>query len=245
MTVPTRISRRLGFTGALLVHGGIAAFLLIGVSQALPTPLPPPVEAVIISLSDPSPGPQAGPGPAGFLREEASAAQAETLPPPQEEAPLPPPTETKPLLKKIVEKPAEQPRKPAPARPRRAAPTAQASPSASGGAGRGADGPAQAVAATAQARQTLLSALIARIEQEKRYPTAARRLGLEGVVLAEVRVDAQGRIVSVRTQEGQSHALLEKATRETLQRVRDGWRPVPVPEATTLNIPIRYSLKNS
>ncbi len=235
MTAPARISRRLGFLGALLVHGGIAAFLLVGVSQALPTPLPPPVEAVVITLSDPSPGPQSAPAP---------AAPEEPPSPPREETPPPPPEPT-PAVEKVVEKPVERPRKQTPPKPRRAEPAAPSAARTSPSSTSAGTGTPHASAATAEARQTLLSALIARIEREKRYPPAARRLGLEGVVQVEVRVDVQGRIISVRTREGQAHTVLEKATRETLQRVQEDWKPMPMPEATTLNIPIRYSLKNS
>jgi hypothetical protein len=37
--------------------------------------------------------------------------------------------------------------------------------------------------------------------------------------------------------------VLEKATTEALQRVQKKWRPVPLPEPVTVNVPIRYNLE--
>jgi protein TonB len=97
-----------------------------------------------------------------------------------------------------------------------------------------------------EAKQAILAALVASLEQEKRYPAAARRLGIEGLVMAQVRIDGQGRIVGMGTK-GSGDPVLEKATADALQRVQrkwiqKKWSPMPLPELT-LNVPVRYSLE--
>jgi TonB family protein len=94
-----------------------------------------------------------------------------------------------------------------------------------------------------EAKQAVISALVASLEREKRYPTAAHRLGIEGQVMALVHVDTQGRIISASTKGNESEPMLERATREALLRVQKKWVPMPLPEPMTLNIPIRYNLE--
>ena len=224
MTALARTSRGLGLTGTVAAHGIILLVCLLLGDQATPTPLPPPVEAVRISLTEPvaAPAPQL-------------AEQPEPQPEPE---PAPPVVEEK---TPVVEQVKPLPEKPKPPR-QKSASKPQAKPVAAQTPQTAVPPPPAQDAAVKEARQTLLSALIARIEKEKRYPTAARRLGLEGQITAVVRVDAQGRIVSVGVQGAGAHAILEKATEEALNRVRSNWNPVPVPEAMTLRIPIRYTL---
>jgi len=93
-----------------------------------------------------------------------------------------------------------------------------------------------------EAKQAVLSSLIAGLEREKRYPTAARRLGIEGQVTASVHLDSQGRIISASVKRNESEPMLERATVEALERVQKKWNPMPLPEPMILNIPIRYNL---
>ncbi|MDR0499219.1 MAG: TonB family protein [Holophagales bacterium] len=95
-----------------------------------------------------------------------------------------------------------------------------------------------------EAKQAVISVLVASLEREKRYPAAAHRLGIEGQVMALVRVDSQGRIVSTSAKGNEPEPMLERATLEALQRVQKKWTPMPLPEPMTLNIPIRYNLEN-
>lgn len=227
MTVLSK-SKGCGLTGTFLAHGLILLVLLFVVDEAEPTPLPPPVEALRISLTEPVAAPE--PEPVAQVEPE--------VPPLPQVLPPPVPEETLPV-KKADARPKKKipPKKEAPRKeqPERAVSPAPAPPK---------QAPAPDTALRKEARQTLLSALLARIEKEKRYPTAARRLGLEGQVTVTVKVDAQGRIAGIQVQGADAHAVLEKATQEALNRVRSKWTPVPVPEAMTLRIPIKYSLKS-
>jgi protein TonB len=94
-----------------------------------------------------------------------------------------------------------------------------------------------------EAKQAILAALVADLEQEKRYPAAARRLGVEGLVMARVQIDSTGRIVGAGIKESGAHPLLETAAADALQRVQKKWRPIPLPEPVTVNVPIRYNLE--
>jgi len=94
-----------------------------------------------------------------------------------------------------------------------------------------------------EVRQAVLSALIVSMEREKRYPASARRLGIEGQVMAIVRLDSQGRIISTSAKGNESESMLERATLEALERVQKKWTPMPLPEPMILNIPIRYNLE--
>lgn len=225
MTALSRTSKGCGFTGTVVAHGVLLFVFLLFADRATPTPLPPPVEAVRISLTE---------------AVAAPAPEPEQPVPPQEipEAPPPPVVEEKTT---IVEKTPVQPKK---VEPRKQPPRPKVQPQKTAAPAR----PANAKSVPApnpvvkEARQTVLSALIARIEKEKRYPTSARRLGLEGQLTVVVRVDAQGRIASVSVRGEGTHAILEKATSEAMNRVRGNWKPVPVPEAMTLHVPIRYTL---
>jgi protein TonB len=94
-----------------------------------------------------------------------------------------------------------------------------------------------------ETKQAILAALIASLELEKRYPAAARRLGIEGLVMAQVQIDSMGRIVGTGIKGSGSDPMLEKATSDALQRVQKKWRPVPLSEPITVNVPIRYNLE--
>lgn len=225
MTALAKTSKGFGLTGTLMAHSLVLFAFLALADPAAPTLLPPPVEAVRISLTEPVAAP-----------EPERPAQPET-PPASEPPPLPLVEEATPVLKK-----KDPPPKKTEPRTQTVRPREQAKPVAGPERSPTSQNAAAPSPALKEARQTLLSALIARIEKEKRYPTSARRLGLQGQVTAEVRVDAQGRIIAVRVKGGGIHAILEKATMETLNRVQDKWKPVPVPEAMTLHIPIRYTL---
>jgi protein TonB len=246
LTGPTRTSRICGLIGAALVHGILLPLCLVLSSQAVPKPLPPAVEAVRITLAEPAaaprrertiPSPSPAPLPATEEslrdnRDKASPPERENKKTPKDRAP------GKPLPK-----PSPEARKRTPA-PASSAPAPTVSPAEQAKKEPGPEDQSRARATAVEARQTLLSALIARIEREKRYPATARRLGLEGLVTAVVRVDGQGNIVGVSARGEGAHAALEKAALETLQRVRDGWTPIPVPEPLTVHIPVRFSLKN-
>jgi len=95
----------------------------------------------------------------------------------------------------------------------------------------------------ARTREEIEQALLDNVEREKRYPAAARRLGVEGLVIAQVQIDSQGRIVGVNIKGNGADPMLERATMEALQRIQKKWNPTPLTEPMMLNIPIRYSME--
>jgi protein TonB len=239
MTSLARTSKKFGFAGTAMLHCGILmTCLVVVVPRAVPIPLPPPVETLRITLAEPvaasPPKPQAAPAP----EPPVTVPVVEKAMPPEVVPPVAKPP--------VTPNPAPRNPRPVQAKP---SPPQEASPQTVSAVPPLPQQPDQESLTRAQraaeARQTLLSALVARLEREKRYPTAARRLGIEGQVMAMVQVDSQGRIISVSARSGEEQAILEKATLDALQRVQAKWSPVPVPEAMTLNIPIRYSLNNS
>ncbi|MDR3174964.1 MAG: TonB family protein [Desulfovibrio sp.] len=234
MTAPAlaRTSSRLAFAGTAAAHMGFLALVcLLSVSPATSLVLPPPV--VRISLA--APAEEAVPAPAEAPLPEPVTAETPPEPPPPEPA-------AQEIPKDEVRPESVPVERPLPEKPRRrnAAPAAKAEtppPKAERTASE-----AQYSRVSEEERQSLLSALIAAMERAKRYPAAARRLGLEGRVIAVVQIDGQGRISGVRIRKEQAHAVLEKAALDTMLLVQRNWRPMPVREPMTLAIPVRYAI---
>jgi TonB family protein len=78
-----------------------------------------------------------------------------------------------------------------------------------------------------------------RVESEKRYPSAARRRAIEGVVVARLDISADGSLASMRVDE-QAPSLLGRATRQAIELAAPF--PVPPSGALSLELPIRYQL---
>jgi protein TonB len=79
------------------------------------------------------------------------------------------------------------------------------------------------------------------------YPLAARRLGMEGVVLLEVVVAPDGKATSVRVVRSSGFAPLDDSAATT---VRQRWRFVPARRAgeaveSRVTVPIRFRLEDS
>ncbi len=78
-----------------------------------------------------------------------------------------------------------------------------------------------------------------------RYPTAARRRGLEGRVVLRVFVAADGRARSVSVRAGSPHPILDEAAVETLRRWRfEPARQAGVPVAAWIDVPITFRLSD-
>lgn len=97
----------------------------------------------------------------------------------------------------------------------------------------------------ASLRERLVAALIGRIEQAKRYPFAARKAGIEGVVIMRVRIDESGRIAGYSAQaDGSPHRWLQEASLETLAQVEPQLLPEGRLEAAlVVEVPIRFHLR--
>lgn len=107
-----------------------------------------------------------------------------------------------------------------------------------------ADGPG-ASASTQTAAEAASVRILAWLSQHRRYPPAARRARLEGVVEIVVVLLPDGRLVEQRIAQSSGHAVLDQAALELLRRAS------PVPAATfetgdaaqlELHLPIVYRL---
>lgn len=97
-------------------------------------------------------------------------------------------------------------------------------------------------ASEVQAKQTLMSYLVAQIEKYKKYPNAARKLGLEGVVHIAVTIGSGGNLLSIQTRGDALHPILQKAAAETVAKVRENWKQQGHMAPLSVVIPLRYSL---
>lgn len=80
--------------------------------------------------------------------------------------------------------------------------------------------------------------LLKRIEEAKRYPDQARRLGMEGVAEVEFRVAGDGSVESVTVVKSSGFPLLDRASIETIKRAA----PFP-PVSGAIRVPISYHLR--
>ncbi|MBF0220188.1 MAG: energy transducer TonB [Gammaproteobacteria bacterium] len=85
-----------------------------------------------------------------------------------------------------------------------------------------------------EAKQAYLRRLMSHIETHKHYPTAARRRGIEGNVAVTFQLLLEGRVSSVKIDEG--HHVLRKAVEEALAAAQ----PLPTPPAT-LKLPMEIA----
>lgn len=238
-----RVCRVVGICGTLAGHAALLIFLWLMIHQADSRDLPLPVESSLIALHVVS-----APAPSAPVPETPSTSEAPESPttPPEPEIVMPiPEPEAEPEIKPALEKaetlplPKEKPKE----RPARKAPPSQAQPVRSTPA---ASPSSEAIvpnaSAQAQARQTLLSYLLAQFEKYKHYPATARKLGLEGVVHVAVSVDSRGNLISIQLKDDDTHPVLRKATADTIEKIRNNWRPQVYPHAVSIVVPLRYSL---
>jgi protein TonB len=83
------------------------------------------------------------------------------------------------------------------------------------------------------------------LERWKQYPTAARRLNLQGVAVLQFTIGAGGTIEGSRISRSSGHDLLDQAAQETLRRV-GRFSPLPVElgrQQLTVEIPLAYRLR--
>lgn len=180
-------------------------------------------------------------------------------PPPAPEPPLPQPpqVETPPLPAEVVEPPAarppdlrpERPQDPPKEKPERKPPPA---PSRATVRAKTVAPPAEAPAAPAPTKSAggsgsispakWQSRLMAHLERRKRYPSAARRRGEEGVAHVHFSIDAGGNVRSVRLTRSSGFADLDA---EVLALVRRA-SPVPAPPPGApqdITAPVQFSIR--
>jgi len=77
------------------------------------------------------------------------------------------------------------------------------------------------------------------------YPRLARQRGWEGRVVLRLRITSGGRIEAVTVVDSSGRAILDRAAREALARVKrlPGLADAPMPRALVLNLPVTYRLE--
>ncbi len=90
------------------------------------------------------------------------------------------------------------------------------------------------------ARRTYLGRLAAHIEQYKRYPRAARRRRLEGVVQVSFTLQRGGDITALAVEQEGAHPLLVRAAEQTIHSAL----PLPVvPPGVDCPMPVRFGME--
>lgn len=82
------------------------------------------------------------------------------------------------------------------------------------------------------------------LEQHKRYPSSARRMGQSGVVVLHLRLDAQGVLLDCDVHQSSGFKALDQAAEQLLRTVVTALRVQVQPgRAADLHVPIVYELK--
>ncbi|GBQ19367.1 TonB periplasmic protein [Gluconacetobacter sacchari DSM 12717] len=233
------------------VTGGAIGWIMHLPPPVMPTPEPPPAAIAIDMAPEPvstptpptdlPPGPQQTqsiPDPAPV---EPPKITAPPSPAPNPPAPVPKPEKPKPLKKKAKPVPSRKvkvPDKLPPAAETTAPPSSDAPPA-----------PMQAVPAPGSSSAhashdpvTWQGALLARLEQFKRYPSDAMEDHQEGVPTVTFSMDRKGHVLSVHLEGSSGHNLLDQEAVALPKRAD----PLPPPPAdvtgdpVTLTVPIQF-----
>ncbi len=104
--------------------------------------------------------------------------------------------------------------------------------------------PARARAAAAP-EKLWYAALVERLGEHRRYPTLARRLGQEGVVALEIRVDPDGSLRELTLLRSSGFPSLDRAAQELVRQATEEVRSQLRPERSShLEIPVAYRLRD-
>ncbi len=89
----------------------------------------------------------------------------------------------------------------------------------------------------------IIAALVAVVEQHKRYPQAAKRAGYEGTVTISVRIDRHGFIRGYELTCGSGRSVLDDSALMIFRRIGDiRIAAVSIDRDLTLVVPVRYAL---
>lgn len=234
------ISRPLAAAAIAAAHAALLAWILYGHAQATQhAAIEPQAERNVMLLYLPAAAP---PKPverrqAERVNPDSAPKQQPTLPPRETPAPQPPAPQAAAPLPTAAEAPPAA--APASSTPRSAAPSSAATQAA-----------APPSPALPPAQQEVLSGssgwagkVLARMERFRRYPTAARARGEQGVVTLRCRVNREGQVLSAAIEHGSGFPALDQAALETLQRAAPLPRvPDERPAPLELSIPVRFSV---
>ena len=98
-----------------------------------------------------------------------------------------------------------------------------------------------AAAEQAVKKKSITAMLVSLVEKHKRYPKAARRAGMEGVVLAEFSVDPSGKVTGASVIKKSGKGPLDSASQDLSDRIIGTAFNVPN-AGMKIQVPIRYSL---
>lgn len=98
-----------------------------------------------------------------------------------------------------------------------------------------------AAAEQAAKKKSITAMLVSLVEKHKRYPKAARRAGMEGVVLVEFAVDTNGKVTGASVVKKSGKGPLDSASQDLSNRIIGTAFNVPN-AGMKIQVPIRYSL---
>ena len=177
--------------------------------------------------------------PEKVVEEKLPESEAEPVPPPPipVEQPKPKKVEPEKPKPKAVEKPKPV-KKPKETKAEKKEPTTQ---KASESAEAKAAAAAHAAAEQTVKKKSITAMLVSLVEKHKRYPKAARRAGIEGVVLVEFTVDSSGKVTGASVIKKSGKGSLDSASQELSNRIIGTAFNVPN-SGMKIQVPIRYSL---
>lgn len=177
--------------------------------------------------------------PEKVVEEKLPESEAEPVPPPPipVEQPKPKKVEPEKPKPKAVEKPKPV-KKPKETKAEKKEPTTQ---KASESAEAKAAAAAHATAEQTVKKKSITAMLVSLVEKHKRYPKAARRAGIEGVVLVEFTVDSSGKVTGASVIKKSGKGSLDSASQELSNRIIGTAFNVPN-SGMKIQVPIRYSL---
>lgn len=177
--------------------------------------------------------------PEKVVEEKLPESEAEPVPPPPipVEQPKPKKVEPEKPKPKAVEKPKPV-KKPKETKAEKKEPTTQ---KASESAEAKAAAAAHAAAEQTVKKKSITAMLVSLVEKHKRYPKAARRAGIEGVVLVEFTVGSSGKVTGASVIKKSGKGSLDSASQELSNRIIGTAFNVPN-SGMKIQVPIRYSL---
>lgn len=213
--------RRWVASTVLIVLGGAALIAALHWRAARAPPAAAPIAAMVIELMAPQAPPQPSAQPVGERQTEAPKPKP-APPKPQPKIETPTPSEIA-LPDSDIVRPNSEP-------DTQAAPQTQAPPSYDAAAAAVAAAPSQGAPSTNNAaeRVSFEQLLLAHLERNKRYPSAAQQRRQQGVPYLRFVMDRPGTVLSARLERGSGHALLDEAALALLYRAQ----PLPAMPAT-------------
>ncbi len=173
--------------------------------------------------------------PKKVVEEKLPESEAEPVLPPPVPVEQPKPKKADPQKPRVVEKPVKKPKLP------KAEKKETVSQQSSESAEATAASVANAAAEQTAKKKSITAMLVSLVEKHKRYPKAARRAGMEGVVLVEFTVDASGKVTGASVIKKSGKAPLDSASQDLSNRIIGTAFNVPN-SGMKIQVPIRYSL---